>query len=95
VRSGQFLSTLAEHLIGGVATMSEARSLVPALCGFGYAFHEAGNRTFTDRQWLFRERDGRRTHHLLDGPDGTTLAADHGTSVVIGGQKQTRRNVQR
>lgn len=51
-------------LLGGVTTMSEAHSLVPELCGFGYAFHEAGNRTFADRQWLFRERDGHRTHHL-------------------------------
>lgn len=51
-------------LIAGVATMADARALVPELCEFDYHFDAVANAEFHDRRWLFRHRDGHRTHQL-------------------------------
>ncbi|MES2950375.1 MAG: GrpB family protein [Pseudomonadota bacterium] len=51
-------------LLGGVESMAVADALVPPLLRSGYTTSAEFNATLTDRRWLMRWADGRRTHHL-------------------------------
>ncbi len=51
-------------LMAGVSSMEAARALHDPLCDHGYAMSDELNRALTDRQFLMRHADGRRTHHL-------------------------------
>lgn len=51
-------------MLGGVASMAVADALVGSLCGHSYLTSAEFNATLTDRRWLMRAQDGRRTHHL-------------------------------
>ncbi len=59
-------------LIAGVASIAQADELIPALCELGYHHPAQRSAGLADRRWLFRHRDGHRTHqlHLVehDGP---------------------------
>lgn len=51
-------------LLGGVASMAIADALVTPLLGAGYTTSAEFNATLSDRRWLMRWANGRRTHHL-------------------------------
>ena len=51
-------------LMAGVASMNVAVSITDALCEHGYAVSDDLNGALTDRRFLMRHDEGRRTHHL-------------------------------
>ncbi len=51
-------------LLGGLASMAVADALIPTLLGAGYTTSAEFNATLSNRRWLMRWADGRRTHHL-------------------------------
>ena len=51
-------------LLAGVASLAQVDALIALLCANGYTTSAEFNATLTDRKWLMRWRDGRRTHHL-------------------------------
>ena len=51
-------------LLGGVASMAVADALMVPLLQSHYTTSAEFNTTLTDRRWLMRWADGRRTHHL-------------------------------
>ncbi len=51
-------------LLGGVASMAVADALMEPLLLSLYTTSAEFNATLTDRRWLMRWADGRRTHHL-------------------------------
>ena len=51
-------------LIAGVASIAQADELIPALCELGYHHPVQMSAGLADRRWLFRHRDGHRTHQL-------------------------------
>lgn len=51
-------------LLGGVASMAEADALMVPLIQSLYTTSAEFNALLTDRRWLMRWADGRRTHHL-------------------------------
>ncbi|RQO54646.1 GrpB family protein [Paucibacter sp. KBW04] len=51
-------------VLGGVASMEAADTLVAALLDFGYTTSAEFNASLSDRRWLMRHAQGRRTHHL-------------------------------
>jgi GrpB-like predicted nucleotidyltransferase (UPF0157 family) len=51
-------------LLGGVASMAMADALMAPLLDSAYTTSSEFNATLTDRRWLMRWADGRRTHHL-------------------------------
>lgn len=50
--------------LGGVTSMAVADDLMAPLLRSGYTTSAAFNATLTDRRWLMRWSNGRRTHHL-------------------------------
>jgi GrpB-like predicted nucleotidyltransferase (UPF0157 family) len=59
-------------ILAGVVSMAVAESVIAPLCASGYTTSAEFNQTLSDRKWLMRWADGRRTHHLHvvvhDGP---------------------------
>ncbi|HJV94738.1 MAG TPA: inositol monophosphatase family protein [Albitalea sp.] len=51
-------------MLGGVTSMAAADALLDDLCAMGYTTSVEYNATLTDRRWLMRHANGRRTHHL-------------------------------
>lgn len=51
-------------LLGGVASMGVADAMMAPLLQSHYTTSAEFNATLTDRRWLMRWADGRRTHHL-------------------------------
>jgi GrpB-like predicted nucleotidyltransferase (UPF0157 family) len=51
-------------LLAGVETLEGVDALIERLCANGYVTSKDFNAALTDRKWLMRWRDGRRTHHL-------------------------------
>ncbi|EGI75625.1 GrpB family protein [Hylemonella gracilis] len=51
-------------ILAGVTSMAAAESVIAPLCAAGYATSAEYNATLSDRKWLMRWADGRRTHHL-------------------------------
>ncbi|EYC50771.1 hypothetical protein AZ34_06615 [Hylemonella gracilis str. Niagara R] len=51
-------------ILAGVASMAVADSVIAPLCASGYTTSAEFNNTLSDRKWLMRWADGRRTHHL-------------------------------
>jgi GrpB-like predicted nucleotidyltransferase (UPF0157 family) len=51
-------------MLAGLATIAEAASLIVPLGDLGYHYPIEFNATLSDRKWLMRQRQGRRTHHL-------------------------------
>lgn len=51
-------------ILAGVASMAVAESVIAPLCTFGYTTSAEFNATLSDRKWLMRWAEGRRTHHL-------------------------------
>ena len=51
-------------ILGGVRSLAEADALLEPLVAEGYATSRAFNATLSDRRWLMRHSEGRRTHHL-------------------------------
>ncbi len=51
-------------LLAGVASLAVADALIAPLLGSAYTTSAEFNATLTDRRWLMRWADGRRTHHL-------------------------------
>lgn len=51
-------------ILGGVASMAVADDLMLLLLRSAYTTSAEFNATLTDRRWLMRWADGRRTHHL-------------------------------
>jgi len=51
-------------ILAGVASMEAADALVAALLAFGYITSAEFNASLSDRRWLMRHAQGRRTHHL-------------------------------
>lgn len=51
-------------ILVGVASMSQADDLMRPLCDSEYTTSMEYNASLTDRRWLMRWADGRRTHHL-------------------------------
>lgn len=51
-------------LLGGVASMAVADALMVPLLQSHYTTSAEFNATLTDRRWLMRWANGRRTHHL-------------------------------
>ncbi|MGC3989798.1 MAG: GrpB family protein [Chthoniobacteraceae bacterium] len=51
-------------LMAGVHAIAEADALLEPLCAHGYETSAEFNATLTDRRWLMRHSEGRRTHHL-------------------------------
>ena len=51
-------------LMAAVQSLDGADLLIDRLCASGYTASAEFNATLTDRKWLMRWRDGRRTHHL-------------------------------
>jgi GrpB-like predicted nucleotidyltransferase (UPF0157 family) len=51
-------------ILAGVASMAVAESVIAPLCASGYTTSAEFNDTLSDRKWLMRWADGRRTHHL-------------------------------
>ncbi|MDC6170499.1 GrpB family protein [Paucibacter sp. XJ19-41] len=51
-------------ILAGVASMAVADSLVDPLTRSGYTTSAEFNATLSDRRWLMRHAQGRRTHHL-------------------------------
>jgi GrpB-like predicted nucleotidyltransferase (UPF0157 family) len=51
-------------MLAGVESMAAAESLVAPLCAKGYTTSAEFNASLTDRKWLMRWAEGRRTHHL-------------------------------
>jgi GrpB-like predicted nucleotidyltransferase (UPF0157 family) len=51
-------------ILGGVTLLSEADALLDPLCAHGYETSAEFNGTLSDRRWLMRHAQGRRTHHL-------------------------------
>jgi len=59
-------------LMAAVESLDGVDALIDRLCANGYTTSREFNATLSDRKWLMRWRDGRRTHHLhivvRDGP---------------------------
>lgn len=59
-------------ILAGVTSMAVAESVIAPLCDSGYTTSAEYNAALSDRKWLMRWADGRRTHHLhvvvQDGP---------------------------
>jgi GrpB-like predicted nucleotidyltransferase (UPF0157 family) len=59
-------------ILAGVVSMAVAESVIAPLCASGYTTSAEFNQALSDRKWLMRWADGRRTHHLHvvvhDGP---------------------------
>ncbi|QBK04919.1 GrpB family protein [Hylemonella gracilis] len=59
-------------ILASVTSMAVAESVIAPLCAVGYTTSAEYNATLSDRKWLMRWADGRRTHHLHvavhDGP---------------------------
>jgi GrpB-like predicted nucleotidyltransferase (UPF0157 family) len=59
-------------ILVGVASMAVAEFVIAPLCASGYTTSTEFNATLSDRKWLMRWAEGRRTHHLHvvvhDGP---------------------------
>ncbi|TVP46635.1 MAG: GrpB family protein [Halomonas sp.] len=51
-------------ILAGVDSMAQADALIKPLCDSRYTTSLAYNATLTDRRWLMRWANGRRTHHL-------------------------------
>jgi len=51
-------------VLAGVASMAAADALTSALLDFGYTTSAEFNASLSDRRWLMRHAQGRRTHHL-------------------------------
>lgn len=51
-------------ILAGVGSISEADALLEPLCAHGYVTSAEFNATLSDRRWLMRHANGRRTHHL-------------------------------
>lgn len=51
-------------ILAGVASMAVAESVMAPLCASGYTTSAEFNQTLSDRKWLMRWAEGRRTHHL-------------------------------
>lgn len=51
-------------ILAGVASMAVADSLMTPLMNAGYSTSAEFNATLSDRRWLMRHAQGRRTHHL-------------------------------
>ena len=51
-------------MVGGVTSMAVADALLDDLCALGYTTSVEYNAMLTDRRWLMRHANGRRTHHL-------------------------------
>ncbi|MEO7887890.1 MAG: GrpB family protein [Polaromonas sp.] len=51
-------------LLAGVESMVAAEALLAPLCANGYTGSAEFNASLTDRKWLMRWAEGRRTHHL-------------------------------
>lgn len=51
-------------ILAGVTSMAAAESVIAPLCDSGYTTSAEYNATLSDRKWLMRWADGRRTHHL-------------------------------
>ncbi len=50
--------------MAGVESLEGVDVLIDRLCANGYTTSREFNATLSDRKWLMRWRDGRRTHHL-------------------------------
>ena len=51
-------------IMAAVDSLDDVDTLVDRLCDNGYTTSAEFNASLTDRKWLMRWRDGRRTHHL-------------------------------
>lgn len=51
-------------ILAGVERIEDADALLEPLCALGYTTSAEFNATLTDRRWLMRQANGRRTHHL-------------------------------
>jgi GrpB-like predicted nucleotidyltransferase (UPF0157 family) len=51
-------------MMAGVASLEGVDAQLDRLCDNGYTTSREFNATLTDRKWLMRWKDGRRTHHL-------------------------------
>ena len=51
-------------VMAGVRQITDADTLLPALCENGYTTSAEFNATLPDSRWLMRHRNGHRTHHL-------------------------------
>lgn len=51
-------------MLAGVESMAAAEALLAPLCANGYTTSAEFNASLSDRKWLMRWADGRRTHHL-------------------------------
>jgi GrpB-like predicted nucleotidyltransferase (UPF0157 family) len=51
-------------VLAGVVSMAVAESVIAPLCASGYTTSAEFNKTLSDRKWLMRWAEGRRTHHL-------------------------------
>jgi GrpB-like predicted nucleotidyltransferase (UPF0157 family) len=51
-------------LLAGLADLEEAASLIEPLGQLGFHYPIEFNATLSDRRWLMRQHQGRRTHHL-------------------------------
>jgi GrpB-like predicted nucleotidyltransferase (UPF0157 family) len=51
-------------MLAGVESMAAAEALLAPLCANGYTTSTEFNASLTDRKWLMRWAEGRRTHHL-------------------------------
>src|SRR5262249_55135021 len=51
-------------ILGGLATLEEADTLVEKLCELNYHYPAEFNHTLTEHRWLMRQLRGKHTHHL-------------------------------
>jgi GrpB-like predicted nucleotidyltransferase (UPF0157 family) len=51
-------------IMAGVASLDDVDARIARLCDNGYTTSAEFNATLSDRKWLMRWLDGRRTHHL-------------------------------
>ena len=51
-------------VMAAIESLDGVDALIDRLCAHGYTTSQEFNATLTDRKWLMRWRDGRRTHHL-------------------------------
>jgi GrpB-like predicted nucleotidyltransferase (UPF0157 family) len=51
-------------ILAGVVSMAVAESVIAPLCASDYTTSAEFNQALSDRKWLMRWADGRRTHHL-------------------------------
>jgi GrpB-like predicted nucleotidyltransferase (UPF0157 family) len=51
-------------IMAGVESMQQADELLEPLCGVDYTTSPEFNHSLTDRRWLMKHKNGRRTHHL-------------------------------